>query len=264
VPMIGEWVALPVLRCAGATSVTDPLAAQVLYPTADGCSNTATQYCDCPVTRPEPIETSPSPCSAASASSSTSTTSRSRHERTPRRVLLRAGRRRGRPPIRHGQARPSGTRSPTGARQARPPSPLALRPDPALLVPAAQHRRGPAATPHRSREPEIRPQAIFACPSKEVASFMNLLHGPLAQARQADLLREAQHARLVRLARQNRATTRMPVRRRCRQLFAGWALRRRGATRDPASQLGCQLFSLGGQLADESFSRSSPLHRTPR
>ena len=35
VPMIGEWVALPVLRGAGATSVTDPLAAQVLYPTAE-------------------------------------------------------------------------------------------------------------------------------------------------------------------------------------------------------------------------------------
>ena len=33
VPMIGEWVALPVLRCAGATA-TDPLADEVLYPTA--------------------------------------------------------------------------------------------------------------------------------------------------------------------------------------------------------------------------------------
>ncbi len=33
VPMIGEWVALPVLRSAGATA-TDPLADQVLYPTA--------------------------------------------------------------------------------------------------------------------------------------------------------------------------------------------------------------------------------------
>lgn len=33
VPMIGEWVALPVLRSAGAT-VFDPLAEQVLYPTA--------------------------------------------------------------------------------------------------------------------------------------------------------------------------------------------------------------------------------------
>jgi len=33
VPMIGEWVALPVLRSAGAT-VFDPLAAQVMYPTA--------------------------------------------------------------------------------------------------------------------------------------------------------------------------------------------------------------------------------------
>jgi len=33
VPLIGEWVALPVLRAAGAT-VFDPLAEQVLYPTA--------------------------------------------------------------------------------------------------------------------------------------------------------------------------------------------------------------------------------------
>ena len=34
VPMIGEWVALPVLRGAGATSVADEIAAEVLYPTA--------------------------------------------------------------------------------------------------------------------------------------------------------------------------------------------------------------------------------------
>ena len=35
VPMIGEWVALPVLRAAGgAGAVTDPLADQVMYPTA--------------------------------------------------------------------------------------------------------------------------------------------------------------------------------------------------------------------------------------
>ncbi|WP_138761078.1 DUF4406 domain-containing protein [Modestobacter altitudinis] len=33
VPMIGEWVALPVLRSAGA-DVDDPLAEQVLYPVA--------------------------------------------------------------------------------------------------------------------------------------------------------------------------------------------------------------------------------------
>lgn len=33
VPMIGEWVALPVLRSAKAT-VFDPLAEQVMYPTA--------------------------------------------------------------------------------------------------------------------------------------------------------------------------------------------------------------------------------------
>jgi len=35
VPMIGEWVALPVLASAGATGVLDPLAEQVMYPTAD-------------------------------------------------------------------------------------------------------------------------------------------------------------------------------------------------------------------------------------
>jgi hypothetical protein len=34
VPMIGEWVALPVLRSAGASGIGDPLAGQVLYPTA--------------------------------------------------------------------------------------------------------------------------------------------------------------------------------------------------------------------------------------
>jgi hypothetical protein len=34
VPMIGEWVALPVLRSAGATGLDDPLAGEVMYPTA--------------------------------------------------------------------------------------------------------------------------------------------------------------------------------------------------------------------------------------
>ena len=34
-PVIGEWVALPVLRSAGASGSTDPLAAQVMYPTAE-------------------------------------------------------------------------------------------------------------------------------------------------------------------------------------------------------------------------------------
>lgn len=34
VPVIGEWVALPVLRSAGA-GIDDPLAQQVLYPTAE-------------------------------------------------------------------------------------------------------------------------------------------------------------------------------------------------------------------------------------
>ena len=35
VPMIGEWVALPVMRGAGSTSVGDEIAAGVLYPTAE-------------------------------------------------------------------------------------------------------------------------------------------------------------------------------------------------------------------------------------
>ena len=35
VPMIGEWVALPVLRGAGGTKVTDPVAAEIMYPTAE-------------------------------------------------------------------------------------------------------------------------------------------------------------------------------------------------------------------------------------
>ena len=34
-PMIGEWVALPVLRGAGGTGPTDPVAEQIMYPTAD-------------------------------------------------------------------------------------------------------------------------------------------------------------------------------------------------------------------------------------
>jgi hypothetical protein len=42
VPMIGEWVALPVLRSAGATDIADPLAEQVLYPTAERLL----QHCD--------------------------------------------------------------------------------------------------------------------------------------------------------------------------------------------------------------------------
>jgi len=41
IPMIGEWVALPVLRSAGAT-VFDPLAGQVMYPTAERLL----QHCD--------------------------------------------------------------------------------------------------------------------------------------------------------------------------------------------------------------------------
>ncbi|MBV9000462.1 MAG: DUF4406 domain-containing protein [Solirubrobacterales bacterium] len=35
IPMIGEWVALPVLRSAGADGIQDPLAEQVMYPTAE-------------------------------------------------------------------------------------------------------------------------------------------------------------------------------------------------------------------------------------
>jgi hypothetical protein len=42
VPMIGEWVALPVLSSAGASGVTDPLAEQVMYPTAQRLL----QHCD--------------------------------------------------------------------------------------------------------------------------------------------------------------------------------------------------------------------------
>lgn len=41
VPVIGEWVALPVLRSAGATAF-DPLAEQVMYPTAERLL----QHCD--------------------------------------------------------------------------------------------------------------------------------------------------------------------------------------------------------------------------
>jgi hypothetical protein len=42
IPMIGEWVALPVLRSAGAGGPHDPLAAQVMYPTAERLL----QHCD--------------------------------------------------------------------------------------------------------------------------------------------------------------------------------------------------------------------------
>ncbi|MFB9959079.1 DUF4406 domain-containing protein [Agromyces bracchium] len=42
VPMIGEWVALPVLSSAGASGPTDPLAAEVMYPTAERLL----QHCD--------------------------------------------------------------------------------------------------------------------------------------------------------------------------------------------------------------------------
>ncbi|MFE2772510.1 DUF4406 domain-containing protein [Microbacterium resistens] len=42
IPMIGEWVALPVLASAGANGPTDPLAAEVMYPTAERLL----QHCD--------------------------------------------------------------------------------------------------------------------------------------------------------------------------------------------------------------------------
>jgi len=35
IPMIGEWVALPVLASAGASGPLDPMAANVMYPTAE-------------------------------------------------------------------------------------------------------------------------------------------------------------------------------------------------------------------------------------
>ncbi|HEX4246433.1 MAG TPA: DUF4406 domain-containing protein [Pseudonocardia sp.] len=35
VPMIGEWVALPVLQGAGGSGVSDPVAEQIMYPTAE-------------------------------------------------------------------------------------------------------------------------------------------------------------------------------------------------------------------------------------
>jgi hypothetical protein len=42
IPMIGEWVALPVLSSAGATGPSDPLAADVMYPVA----HRLLQHCD--------------------------------------------------------------------------------------------------------------------------------------------------------------------------------------------------------------------------
>lgn len=42
VPMIGEWVALPVLSSAGASGQLDPLAEQVMYPAAERLL----QHCD--------------------------------------------------------------------------------------------------------------------------------------------------------------------------------------------------------------------------
>lgn len=42
VPMIGEWVALPVLSSAGVDGLADPLAEQVMYPTAERLL----QHCD--------------------------------------------------------------------------------------------------------------------------------------------------------------------------------------------------------------------------
>ncbi|MDL9981277.1 DUF4406 domain-containing protein [Microbacterium candidum] len=42
IPMIGEWVALPVLASAGASGPNDPLASEVMYPTAERLL----QHCD--------------------------------------------------------------------------------------------------------------------------------------------------------------------------------------------------------------------------
>jgi len=42
IPMIGEWVALPVIEAGGGNGPTDALAAQVLYPTAERLL----QHCD--------------------------------------------------------------------------------------------------------------------------------------------------------------------------------------------------------------------------
>ncbi|KQX05168.1 MULTISPECIES: hypothetical protein [unclassified Leifsonia] len=42
IPMIGEWVALPVLRGAGGESVADPVAGEIMYPTAERLL----QHCD--------------------------------------------------------------------------------------------------------------------------------------------------------------------------------------------------------------------------
>lgn len=42
IPMIGEWVALPVLASAGASGPSDPLASEVMYPTAERLL----QHCD--------------------------------------------------------------------------------------------------------------------------------------------------------------------------------------------------------------------------
>jgi hypothetical protein len=42
IPMIGEWVALPVLRSAGVSGVADPPGERVMYPTAERLL----QHCD--------------------------------------------------------------------------------------------------------------------------------------------------------------------------------------------------------------------------
>lgn len=69
-PVIGEWIALPVLRSAGAgPTAPSPTRCSTRPPTA--CSHTATPCCACPATPPEPTRTSPPP--AASACPSTTT-----------------------------------------------------------------------------------------------------------------------------------------------------------------------------------------------
>ena len=55
VPMIGEWVALPVMRGAGSTGVGDPVSEQVLYPTAERLL----QHCDIAGPPPTPAPRGP-------------------------------------------------------------------------------------------------------------------------------------------------------------------------------------------------------------
>ena len=69
VPMIGEWVALPVLRCGRRRRRDRPSrASRCCTRPPSACSSTATPSCGCPASRPAPTRTSRSPRSAASPS----------------------------------------------------------------------------------------------------------------------------------------------------------------------------------------------------